>query len=283
MEDATRTDGTYPESGSEAPPAGGGRHRGGHRDRHRGSDRGGAGSAALIGLSIILSMALLVGGILYYKTETNHSISATGSASVDFDSDLVVWRGSFSASARTSRQAYDQIKAEAAAVRRYLLENGMNESDIVFNAVDISQQYEYSYDNYGNLLSSRLSGYRLSQGVVVTSSDIDTVEKISRDISSLLEQGVEFVSGQPEYYYTRLDDVKLDLIRKATENSRQRIDIMADASGARVGKLESSSLGVFQITAQNSGTANYSYDGYFDTSSRSKTATITVYLQYAVK
>ena len=40
-------------------------------------------------------------------------------------------------------------------------------------------------------------------------------------------------------------------------------------------------LGVFQITAQNSNT-EYSYGGYFDTSSRKKTASITVRLNYSI-
>jgi hypothetical protein len=58
---------------------------------------------------------------------------------------------------------------------------------------------------------------------------------------------------------------------------------MAQNSGARIGKLRNSSLGVFQITAKNSGTGSYSYDGAFDTSSRSKTASITVRLEYDLK
>ncbi len=109
------------------------------------------------------------------------------------------------------------------------------------------------------------------------------MEKISRDISSLLDSGVEFTSWSPEYYYTQLDDLKLDLIDRASKNARARIDIIAENSGAKVGKLVKSNLGVFQITARNSGTGDYSYEGAFDTSSREKTATITVRLEYDLK
>ena len=58
---------------------------------------------------------------------------------------------------------------------------------------------------------------------------------------------------------------------------------MAASTGARIGRLKNSELGVIQITPQNSGTSSYTYDGAFDTSSRYKTATITVRLDYAVK
>ena len=112
---------------------------------------------------------------------------------------------------------------------------------------------------------------------------MDTVERISREISTLLDQGVELTSDSPEYYYSDLDALKLDLIDKASENAKERIDIVAKNTGAKIGKLNNSSLGVFQITAKNSGTSSYSYDGAFDTSSRHKTATITVKLEYGLK
>ncbi len=237
----------------------------------------------IIGASMIACCAVLVGGFLAYKQQAGHSISATGSASVDFESDLVVWRGYFTSEAMTSKAAYDKIKKEAALVNDYLTSNGIASEDIVFNSVDITEEYDYYYDDYGNLISKSLEGYRLEQGVVVTSENLDAVEKISRDISSLLDSGVEFTSYSPEYYCTKLDDVKLELIEKATENARMRIRIIASQSGAKVGKLISSNLGVFQITAANTGTANYSYDGYYDTSSREKTATITVRLEYGLR
>ena len=139
------------------------------------------------------------------------------------------------------------------------------------------------YDGNGNFVKSTPTGYKLSQSVTITSKDLDKVEKISRDISSLLDQGVEFTSDSPEYYYSDLESIKLDLIDKASKNAKDRIDIIAKNTNANIGKLKKSSLGVFQITAQNSGTSDYSYDGAFDQTSRFKTATITVKLEYDLK
>ena len=94
---------------------------------------------------------------------------------------------------------------------------------------------------------------------------------------------MELASYSPEYYCTKLDEVKLDLIEKATDNARQRIDILVEGTGSRRGKLLTASLGVFQITPTNSGSSSYSYDGAFDTKSRYKTATVTVRLNYAAE
>ena len=240
-------------------------------------------SALIIGACVVASCVALALGLSHFRAEGTHVISATGSAGVDFEADTIIWRGYFSTTANTSRQAYSTIKKDADLVRDYLLNNGLSESEIVFNSVDISRTYEDRYDDNGNYTGSVETGYQLTQSVMVTSSNLNVVEKISRDISTLLDQGVELTSDSPEYYYSDLDALKLDLIDKASKNAKDRIDIIAANTGAKLGKLNNSSLGVFQITAKNSGTGSYSYDGAFDVTSRYKTATITVRLEYGLK
>lgn len=235
-----------------------------------------AGISAIVCISI-LSMSM----VEYKKSSGSGGITATGSANCDFESDLIVWRGSFSVYGTTTREAYSQIKSDAEMTREYLLDNGVTEEEMVFNSVNICQHYTSMYDNNGEYIGDYADGYDLYQQVCVTSTDIDKVEKISRDITQLIESGVEFSSDSPEYYYTKMDELKLQLIEEATENAKQRIDIMAEGTEGKAGKLLNANLGVFQITAQNSN-SEYSYGGSFDTSSRYKTASITVKLNYAV-
>lgn len=240
-------------------------------------------NALIIGICIVISCGFLAFGLSHFRSDSTHVITATGSSSVDFESDIIIWRGSFSSVADTSQEAYSKIKGDAQRVKQYLLNNGISEDELVFNSVDIGRTYKQLYDTNGNYVGSEEDGYQLTQGVVITSSNLDSVEKISRDISSLLDQGVELTSNSPEYYYSGMEALKLDLINKASQNAKDRIDIMANNTGASLGKLKNSNLGVFQITAKNSGTSSYSYDGAFDTSSRHKTATITVKLEYDIK
>lgn len=239
--------------------------------------------ALIFGACIIIASISIGWGMAHFRSGEEHSISATGSASMNFESDLIVWRGDFSAHADTSEEAYNQLKQDADAVKKYLSDNGIQESDIVFSSVYIYHVTRDIYDENGNYRGSEYDGYDLSQTVTVTSSDLDIVEKVSTNISSLLSSGIEFTSDAPEYYYTKIDDLKLELIEKATENSKQRVDIIASKSGAKLGKLTNSNLGVFQITAMNTGVSDYSYEGCLDISSRMKTASITVKLTYNLK
>lgn len=238
--------------------------------------------ALIAGISAIICVSIFSGNFVKYKKYSGSSgITVTGSASCDFESDLVVWRGSFSAYGSTPKRAYQSIKNSAEVIRQYLVDNGISEDELSFSSVSISQRWVTEYNDDGKRTGEYLDGYDLYQTVTVTSADVDKVDAVSRDITKLIESNIEFESYSPEYYYTKLDELKLNLIEQATDNAMARMEIIADGTGADLTKLLSASLGVFQITAQNSN-SEYSYGGAFDTSSRNKTATITVKLNYAV-
>ena len=181
----------------------------------------------------------------------------------------------------TPKEAYTTIKNDADIIKQYLLDNGITEDEMLFSSVSISQRYTSEYNENGDYIGDYADGYDLYQSLSVTSKDIDKVDAISRDITKLIESNIQFVSESPEYYYTKLDELKLDLIEQATENARQRAEIIAQGTNSGTGSLLSANLGVFQITAKNSDSEEYSYGGTFNTSSRYKTATITVRLNYA--
>lgn len=78
------------------------------------------------------------------------------------------------------------------------------------------------------------------------------METISREISSLIAQGVSIEAYAPDYYYTKLDDVKMGLIEKASADARLRAEKIAVNAGAKIGSVSSARMGVFQITGANS-------------------------------
>ena len=72
------------------------------------------------------------------------------------------------------------------------------------------------------------------------------------------------------------------MISKATRDARLRAEKIAEFSGGQLGELESAKMGIFQITGQNS-KENYSWGGTLNTSSKEKTASITMKLVYKVQ
>lgn len=130
--------------------------------------------------------------------------------------------------------------------------------------------------------SQRFNGYVLMQNVTIESKEIAKVESIYKDIAQLIDQGIELNSTEPRYYYSKLKDIKIELLAKASADSKLRAETISKNSGTSLNGLVKSSMGIFQITGKNSG-EDYSYGGSFNTSSKIKTASITVKSEYQIK
>ena len=71
------------------------------------------------------------------------------------------------------------------------------------------------------------------------------------------------------------------MLKDASEDARNRAKVIAEGGASSLGKLQHSSMGVFQIVGQNSD-EDYSWGGSFNTTSKLKTATITVTSTFAL-
>jgi hypothetical protein len=131
-------------------------------------------------------------------------------------------------------------------------------------------------------LGQEFTGYTLSQTVQINSKEVEKVEKISREVTELLNKGIQLYSMSPRYYYTKLEDLKIEMVSRATENARLRAQSISENSGAKLGELSMANMGIFQITGLNSN-EDYSWGGAYNTSSKEKTASITMKLTYLVK
>lgn len=234
-------------------------------------------------ISVIAGVALIVSAFMLanafkYKYKINNTINVTGNAKKDFQSDIVKWTASYSRKSMDLSEASEQLKRDRDLVKSFLVQRGVKENEILFNAVNITKDFAYHTDERGSSYNT-FSGYSLTQMVSVESKDLDKVDNASREISTLISQGVELSSNSPSYYYSKLEDLKLSLIAEASQNAKARAENIAKESGSNLGSLLKADLGIFQITGQNDN-EDYSYGGVFNTASRSKTANITIKASY---
>ena len=234
-------------------------------------------STIVIALSILIS-AFILGNSYKYKFISTETIVVTGLAEKDFISDQIVWKGQYSRSGYDLKEAYTQIKSDEAVIKAYLKEKGLPDSSMVFLAVDVVKNFNYENGPNGTS-KSVFSGYTLTGGVKVDSIEIKLVEKISREVTELLQKGIEFNSNKPSYYYSRLNELKIDLLAKAAEDAKLRAETIAKSSAVNLGSLKKANMGVFQITGKNDN-EDYSYGGSFNTTSKEKTASITLKVEY---
>ena len=186
-----------------------------------------------IAFAIIISCFLL-GRAWNYRYQSQETISVTGLSTINFSSDLIVWNGSYSRKSLDLKTAYSELKADEQHLRTYLIAKGLNEKEIVFSSIQIDKQFSYRYNQDGQQIGQDFTGYNLTQQVKVESKNIDKVEEISRQVTELIEQGIEFYSSEPSYYYTKLADLKLDLLAKASADARKRAETIATNSGSSI-------------------------------------------------
>lgn len=236
-------------------------------------------SIGIAALGFVIGLGLL-GSAIKNRNKSDNTISVTGLGTNKFTSDLITWSGNFSRNSYDLKEAYNALANDKKIIENYLVSKGVDRNELVFSAVDISKNYNYGTDANG-ASTQTFAGYQLSQRVSIESKDVAKIENLSRNITEIINLGIEFTSSPPSYFYTKLADVKQKMIADATKDARQRAEKIAENADASLGKLKKATMGVIQITAPNSN-EDYSYGGTFNTSSKEKEASITIKLEYQV-
>lgn len=232
--------------------------------------------------ALILGIAAVVATFIVAITFSNikdndQSITTTGSAKQVIVSDLGILRGTITVQAESPKAAYQQLQSEKPIVLNYLINKGFSEDAIEFQT---SNTYaNYMYNQNGQQIG--ISSYTTSQTISVSSTDVNKVKDVSLDISSLVEQGVNFMVHSPEYYYTKLGDIKIEIQAEAAKDAMTRGERIAAATGRKLGALRRARMGVIQITPENSNMV--SDMGINDVSSIRKEITAVVNADFTIK
>lgn len=231
----------------------------------------------ILGIALLLSSYFIAGTIRDVKL-ANQTITVKGLAEKKITSDAATWSGRVNVHNKQLVPAYNKLQSDLQKTTAWLQQNGITPEMVSVSSVQTSTLYKT--DGNGNT-TSELDSYTLSQTVAIHSSDVQLVDKLSKQITSLIQDGVEFESFPPQFFYTQLDTIKIDLLGEATADARHRAEKIAEASGCEAGVVRSAQQGVFQITPVFS--SDISNDGSYDTSSIDKTIKAVVTVDYAVR
>ncbi len=223
------------------------------------------------------------------KQPDKNNIRITGSAKKRIVSDLIQWSATIEGKGSDRTAAYVALKGGTAKVVTFLKAQGIKPDDIKTQSASISEEFEILREDKvlpGTTVPMRTEtrksiGFRAHQVVSVSSPDVPLIEKASREITSLLEQGVFVASHSPNYYYTRLGELKLEMLAEAAKDARSRAEnILRSAGNTNLGALVDSSMGIININPANS--TETSTEGNNDTTSYEKDIITIVRAEYKV-
>lgn len=232
----------------------------------------------IIGISLVISSSIL-GTFFYITRGPQNTVKVVGMAAKPFEADTVKW--TIILEERTTqdalKQGYSRLQASTKRLLDELSTRGIDKGSITVRP--INAYAEPDPNGYAGV--DRPKVYKLEQTVTVLTGEMATVETMALDPAALLDKGIAVYNSRLEYFYSKLDDLKKEIIAEATANAMERARKMLDGTGATIGKMVSVQSGVFQITEPFS--TDVSAYGVYDTSVRRQEIKVTVHVVFEMK
>jgi uncharacterized protein len=225
-------------------------------------------------ISIALVAAIWVPSSTWERVKTRpkeRTIDVTGSAKRRIVSDLIQWTATVEAKDADRTAAYRKLKQDVDKTVAYLQEQGVEATRISVGSASLDEQFvqEEVVQGEERVYRNVSQGFLGRQDVVVRSNEVSKVERVSREVTQLLEQGISITSQSPSYFYTGLGELKIEMLAEASSDARVRADRMVEASGGgEVARLRKQDMGVINVNPPN--VTGTSWDGNNDTSSYEK-------------
>jgi hypothetical protein len=110
--------------------------------------------------------------------------------------------------------------------------------------------------------------------VEVQSNEIQKITSMAKNTQILIDQGVIYSTNSLEYYYTKLPELRIALLKDAVSDAKMRAQKIAESTGLQVSSIKSANAGVVQVLQVNS--TDISDYGAYDTSTIEKEVMVIV-------
>lgn len=202
--------------------------------------------------AVILAAGLSVGGYfvghgLWDFRGSARSVEVRGLAERDVKADVAVWTVRHGATARSLGEAQAQINRNAEVLKKFFVASGIKVEDVTVGDGSVWEDRR----NDGTVF------YNVDRSLIVRTTDIDTIQSANQKVYDLVSEGVIIRSATPRYTFTKLNDIKPDMIGEATKNARDAAARFASDSGSDVGAILSANQGLFSISARDGGAGEF--------------------------
>lgn len=208
--------------------------------------------AAIIALGLLFLGLSVRGGIRIFS-QRDRVVSVKGLSEMEVPADKAIWPLMFKDVGSDLISLHDNLKAKNQTIVAFLKANGIKDEEISISA---PQVVDLEAERYSNNTSPYR--YNITSVVTVTSDNVDLVRKLMGEQGELLRQGVAVSGGDyqynVQYMFTKLNDIKPQMIEDATKNAREAAEKFADDSDSKLGKIKSANQGQFTISDRDGNT-----------------------------
>ena len=217
-------------------------------------ERDNRASALILGLAIFAGLAVfgyLISRAAIEFKEYERTVTVKGLSEREYKADIVIWPIQFTEVSNSLEELYGLVERSAERIRAYLEQHGIAGDEVTFASPSITDK---SFQQSGNQSKPEFR-YSAIQTVTVYSRNIDVVRQVMGRLSELGKQGIVFTGGsyqqKTEYLFTRLNEVKPEMIEEATRKAREVAEKFASDSKSVLGNIKRASQGQFSISSRD--------------------------------
>lgn len=213
-------------------------------------------AALVLGVFIaigLMGMGWFLGSSAIRFKEYERAVSVKGLSEREVAADIAVWPIRFSAANDDLTALYASMESSTKKVLEFLQAAGFADTEITVAAPAITDKLVQQYGNQNVGLR-----YAAQQTITIYSAKIDSVRASQTKLAELGKMGIAFggedYSQQTQYLFTKLNDIKPEMIQDATQKARAVAEQFATDSKSKLGKLKSANQGQFTIEDRDSNT-----------------------------
>ena len=200
-------------------------------------------AGACIALGLTLAGLFIYCGLKHFA-DKDRAVTVKGLSTREVEADYAIWPLAYGWNGNDLPALYEQLERVTKRVKKHLLAQGFDESDIRQGSISVS-------DNWSNYYGDHRPEYKytLSTSLIVSTDKVQLVVASQGKESSLLKEGiiVKTESWNLNYQYNGLPELKPSMIEEATQNARAVAQKFADDAHCGLGSIRRASQGQFSI------------------------------------
>ncbi|PBN42229.1 SIMPL domain-containing protein [Sphingobium sp. D43FB] len=198
------------------------------------------GSAALLALGVVGGGYLLGDGLRRAKA-ADRSVTVRGLAEKDVTADLATWSISYSATGFDLPTVRAEIDNNTKELQAYFTDLGFQPAELTPTGAGVNQY-----------LNNGVNNITVTQRMLLRTTDIARAQRAVAQQFDLVRRGVTLQEGSGmRYSFTKLNDVKPQMVAAATKDARAAAEQFAKDAGSGVGGIKSATQGYFSIDARD--------------------------------
>lgn len=203
-------------------------------------------------LAVVILGFTLKAGIDNFVNK-DRRVTVKGLAEKEVDADKVTWPIQTKEIGNNLPELYSKINATNAAVKKFLIANGIKESEMNVNAPTV---IDLSAERYNTQPVAQR--YNITSTIIVTSSNVKLVRSIMAKQGELLQQGIAIVDGGYEnpirYEFEAFRKMKPEMMTEAIQNAEKTAEQFAENSHSTLNKIIAADQGQFSIENRDENT-----------------------------